>query len=69
MMNGPAIRTGACFYWNEIPRCDQLPAKNKHDMPEVRLVRPKKRFALIKPSRFMEATSHTAMGVAVGLAF
>jgi hypothetical protein len=46
----------------------QLPA-NKHDMPEVRLVRPKKRSALIKPSLLMEATSHTAMGVAVGLAF
>jgi hypothetical protein len=38
-------------------------------MPEVRLVRPKKRPALIKPSLLMEATSHTAMGVAVGLAF
>ncbi len=38
-------------------------------MPEVRLVRPKKRSALIKPSLLMEATSHTAMGVAVGLAF
>jgi hypothetical protein len=38
-------------------------------MPEVRLVRPKKRFALIKPSLLMEASSHTAMGVAVGLAF
>src|SRR5258708_32205431 len=38
-------------------------------MPEVRLVRPKKRSALIKPSLLMEATSHTAMGVAAGLAF
>jgi hypothetical protein len=38
-------------------------------MPEVRLVRPKKRPALIKPSLLMEVTSHTAMGVAVGLAF
>jgi len=32
-------------------------------------VRPKKWSALIKPSLLMEATSHTAMGVAVGLAF
>ena len=32
-------------------------------------MRPKKRSALIKPSLLMEATSHTAMGVAVGLAF
>jgi len=32
-------------------------------------VRPKKRFALIKPSLLLEAFSHTAMGVAVGLAF
>src|SRR5216684_6299350 len=40
---------------------------NTHDMPEVRPVRPKKR--LIKPSLLLEATSHTAMGVAVGLAF
>jgi hypothetical protein len=31
-------------------------------------VRPKKRSALMKPSLLMEATSHTAMGVAVGLA-
>jgi hypothetical protein len=46
----------------------QMPA-NKHDTPEVRPVRPKKRSALIKPSLLMEATSHTAMGVAVGLAF
>ena len=30
---------------------------------------PKKRSGLIKPSVLMEATSHTAMGVAVGLAF
>src|ERR1700738_2864503 len=40
-----------------------------HDMPEVRPVRPKKRSALIKPSLLLEATSHTAMGIAVGLAF
>ena len=32
-------------------------------------MRPKKRSALMKPSLLMEATSHTAMGVAVGLAF
>jgi hypothetical protein len=32
-------------------------------------VRPKKRPALIKPSLLLEATSHTAMGIAVGLAF
>ena len=31
-------------------------------------MRPRKRFA-IKPSLLMEASSHTAMGVAVGLAF
>jgi hypothetical protein len=36
---------------------------------EVRLVRPKKWSALIKPSLLMEVTSHTAMGVAVGLSF
>jgi hypothetical protein len=38
-------------------------------MPEVRTVRPKKRSALIKPSVLLEVASHTAMGVAVGLAF
>jgi hypothetical protein len=32
-------------------------------------VRRKKRSALIKPSLLLETTSHTAMGVAVGLAF
>ena len=32
-------------------------------------MRPKKRSALIKPSLLLEAISHTAMGVAVGLAF
>jgi hypothetical protein len=32
-------------------------------------VRPKKRSTLVKPSLLMEATSHTAMGVSVGLAF
>src|ERR1700681_1601245 len=78
-MNGSAVRTGACLLWSANPRGSridlarlslrlQLPA-NKHDIPEVRLVRPKKRSALIKPSLLMEATSHTAMGVAVGLAF
>jgi hypothetical protein len=36
---------------------------------EVRTVRPKKRSALIKPSLLLEVVSHTAMGVAVGLAF
>ncbi|MDB5581621.1 MAG: hypothetical protein JWR80_6797 [Bradyrhizobium sp.] len=84
MMNGSAIRTGACFHWNENLRCDQVQAlnniaavellrlqlpANKHHMPEVSPVRPKKRSALIKPSLLMGAASHTAMGVAVGLAF
>ena len=32
-------------------------------------MRPKKRSALIKPSLLLEATTHTAMGIAVGLAF
>ena len=32
-------------------------------------MRPKKRSALIKASLLLEATSHTAMGIAVGLAF
>jgi hypothetical protein len=32
-------------------------------------VRPKKRSALIKLSLLLEAASHTAMGIAVGLAF
>jgi hypothetical protein len=32
-------------------------------------VRPRKRSALIKPSLLLEAASHTAMGIAVGLAF
>ena len=39
------------------------------NMTEVRTVRPKKRSALIKPSLLLEVASHTAMGVAVGLAF
>src|ERR1700681_594580 len=39
------------------------------NMPEVRTVRPKKQPALIKPSLLLEVASHTAMGVAVGLAF
>jgi hypothetical protein len=32
-------------------------------------VRPKQQSALIKPSLLLEATSHTAMGIAAGLAF
>ena len=32
-------------------------------------MRPRKRSAWIKPSLLLEAISHTAMGVAVGLAF
>jgi hypothetical protein len=36
-------------------------------MPEARPVRPKNR--LIKLSLLLEVTSHTAMGIAVGLAF
>jgi predicted GNAT superfamily acetyltransferase len=28
MMNGSAIRTGACFHWKENPRCDQVQALN-----------------------------------------
>jgi hypothetical protein len=32
-------------------------------------VRPKKRSALINPSLLLETTGHTAMGIAVGLAF
>src|SRR5229473_5977488 len=44
-------------------------SKHTHDMPEVRPVRPKKWSALIKPSLLLEAISHTAMGIAVGLAF
>jgi hypothetical protein len=32
-------------------------------------MRPKNRSALIKPSLLLEASSHTAMGIAVGLAF
>src|SRR3977135_1386008 len=79
-MNGSAIRTGACLLWSANPRGSridlarqfalrlQLSAKT-HYMPEVRPVRPKKRSALIKPSLLLEATSHTAMGIAVGLAF
>ena len=38
-------------------------------MPEVRPLRPKKRYAWIKPSLLLEVSSHTAMGVAIGLAF
>jgi hypothetical protein len=50
-------------------RFDCKLSANTHDMPEVRPVRPKKRSALIKPSLLLEAVSHTAMGIAVGLAF
>ena len=32
-------------------------------------MRPRKRSALIKPSLLLEATSHTVMGIAVGLGF
>ena len=32
-------------------------------------MRPKKRSALINPSLLLEVSSHTAMGIAVGLAF
>jgi hypothetical protein len=39
-----------------------------HDIPEVRPLRPKKRSILIKPV-VAARTSHTAMGVAVGLVF
>jgi hypothetical protein len=42
---------------------------NTHNKPEATPVRPKKRSALIKPSLLLEATSHTVMGIAVGLAF
>jgi hypothetical protein len=33
------------------------------------MLRPKKRFALIKRSLLLEVASHAAMGIAVGLAF
>src|SRR5258706_9534836 len=79
MMNGSAIRTGACLLRAQILAVvDDLARQfalrlqlsaNTHDTPEVRPVRPKKRSALIKPSLLLEATSHTAMGIAVGLAF
>src|SRR6478752_3298699 len=80
MMNGLAIRTGACLLWSANPRGSRIDlarqfalrlqlSANTHDMPEARPVRPKKRSALIKPSLLLEATSHTAMGIAVGLAF
>jgi hypothetical protein len=77
MMNGPA---GACLLRIANPRGRSLNLAKKfalrlqlsaitHDIPEVRPVRPKKRSALIKPSLLLEVTSHTAMGIAVGLAF
>src|SRR6202043_1972127 len=80
MMNGSAIRTGACLLLSANPRGSRIDlarqfalrlqlSANKYDMPEVRLVRPKKRSALIKPSLLLEVASHTAMGIAAGLAF
>src|SRR6266478_6448856 len=80
MMNGPAVRTGACLLWSANPRGSRIDlarqfalrlqlSANTRNMPEVRPVCPKKRSALIKPSLLLEATSHTAMGIAVGLAF
>ena len=74
------FRTGACLLWSANPRGRQIdPAEQfalrlqllaiTHDMPEAKPVRPKKRSALIKPSLLLEAASHTAMGIAVGLAF
>ena len=79
-MNGSAIHTGACLLWSANPRGSRIDlarqfalrlqlSANTHDMREARPVRPKKRSALIKPSLLLEATSHTAMGIAVGLAF
>ena len=59
-------------------RCRGRRLKRRHQIAEggrgpcsglPAVVRPKKRSALIKPSLLMEAASHTAMGVAVGLAF
>src|SRR6266478_3870362 len=85
MMNGSAFHTGACLLWSANPRGSRIDlagqfalrlqlSANTHDMPEVRPVRPKKRSAkkrsaLIEPSLLLEAASHTAMGIAVGLAF
>src|ERR1700719_1880100 len=80
MMNGSAIRTGACLLWSANPRGGRIdPARqfalrlqlsaNTHDMPEGRPVRPRKRSALIEPSLLLEVTCHTALGIAVGLAF
>ena len=80
MMNGSAIRTGACLLWSANPRGSRIDlarqfalrlqlSANTHDMPEAKPVRPKKWSALIKPSLLLEAISHTAMGIAVGLAF
>src|SRR6202023_221665 len=80
MMNGSAIRTGACLLSSANPRGSRIDlarqfalrlhfSANTQDMSVDRLVRPKKRSALIKPSLLLEAPSHTAMGIAVGLAF
>ena len=80
MMNGSAIRIGACLLWSANPRGSRIDLAGQfalrlqlsaatHEMPEIRPVRPKKRSALIKPSLLLEAASHTAIGIAVGLAF
>ena len=80
MKNGSAIRTGACLLWSVNPRGRRIDLARQfalrlqlsaitRDTPEARPVRRKKRSALIKPSLLLETTSHTAMGVAVGLAF
>jgi hypothetical protein len=55
--------------WPHNPRLRLQSQANTHDMPEVRPVPPKKQSALIKPSLLLQAMSHTAMGIAVGLAF
>src|ERR1700682_4089679 len=52
MMDGSAIRTGACLLWSANPRGSRIElarqfalrrqlSANTHDMPEVRPVRPK----------------------------
>src|SRR6267154_4986290 len=81
MMNGSAIRTGACLLCSANPggsRIDlarqfalqlQLSATHTRRAGGQACAPPKKRSALIKPSLLVEAASHTAMGIAVGLAF
>jgi hypothetical protein len=80
MMNGSAIRTGACLLWSPNPRGSRIdPARQfalrlkcqqthttcrRSDLCALR-----SGLALIEPSLLPEATSHTAMGIAVGLAF